>query len=965
MNGLRGWMIGGWMIFTALLVAVSACGSDEVSGTDYDCPDGECVDCDEDADCAPGLECHEEGEVCVEVGCDGDEDCESGSQCEGGVCVVLECSSHADCGNGAYCDDATGQCARAICEPGETTCDGAAVLRCDDAGSGFEQFDECASGVCQNGQCGCAGADDCAPGESCSDGVCQCPSGVSCGPDAGCCASDEVCAVSEVCDDEGECQQFQECRPECEGEVCGLLGELCCDGSEPVCGPDGSCAPDCSDAGELCGADFDSCCSEGDVCIFGDCVSPGEQCEHFTDCGFDEYCDEGLGRCLPDDFPEGLVCEEDYDFAEIEPEVLWQWDGVDVDGVMYSNVMMTPLVADMDGNGTPNVVFNAYREDGGGGGNSVPVVADGATGDTIYFNAQRFTNFGAQLAVADVTGNGYPEIVGVDHQAGGIGVYRDIVNCPDPEADDDGCVLWWNDEDVYTDQGAPVVADLNADGNVEIILRETILEATTGEVIAVLDDGGYDYTVAADVTGDGKLEILGEGCLYSLDSDRELTQLWCTDEPVADSDRKRYAAVGDVTNDGEPEFVLTGDGNVYVIAASDGTVLHQFPIYGGGSGGSPIIADFDGDGSAEFGIASANCYTVYDLDCVVPDADGDEDLMEDRPGCERPEIETCDYGHHCACEDLRDTMGTGQGVLWSIYVQDESSHRTGSSVFDFQGDGKNEVVYNDECLLMVLNGQDGSPYFLHGNTNRTSSEYPIIVDVNGDNRTNIVVSANNDEFARDCETPIATQPERFPECHPEDPDDEVPTWCEEGTHGVIALQDPEDRWVRTRTIWNHFDYYIDNTTDDAGVPTSPSMPWDSHNTFRANRQGEVPLNAPDPVVSSLQVHAHSCPPDIKIRATIENAGMSGIPEGMPVSLYLFHGGGQGELVTTEQIGQAISPGGMTTVDFVFEVNTSQLNTELGFQVVANDDGQGGAPIPDCNPDDASAMVDGVMCMIQL
>ena len=90
------------------------------------------------------------------------------------------------------------------------------------------------------------------------------------------------------------------------------------------------------------------------------------------------------------------------------------------------------------------------------------------------------------------------------------------------------------------------------------------------------------------------------------------------------------------------------------------------------------MADFDGDGRPEFAAAGRGYYAVYDLDCA-----GDPVPTE-----------------WCA-------TGRDDGILWSVVVQDLSSSVTGSSVFDFEGDGKAEVVYNDECHLYILSGEDG------------------------------------------------------------------------------------------------------------------------------------------------------------------------------------------------------------------------------------------------------------------
>ena len=50
-------------------------------------------------------------------------------------------------------------------------------------------------------------------------------------------------------------------------------------------------------------------------------------------------------------------------------------------------------------------------------------------------------------------------------------------------------------------------------------------------------------------------------------------------------------------------------------------------------------------------------------------------------------------------------------LKWQSTTQDGSSNVTGSSVFDFEGDGKAEVVYNDECYFRVYNGADGMVLF--------------------------------------------------------------------------------------------------------------------------------------------------------------------------------------------------------------------------------------------------------------
>ena len=79
-----------------------------------------------------------------------------------------------------------------------------------------------------------------------------------------------------------------------------------------------------------------------------------------------------------------------------------------------------------------------------------------------------------------------------------------------------------------------------------------------------------------------------------------------------------------------------------VVYDTDCSIVAMWPLQGGGTGGPPTIADYDGDLMPEIGLVDAHTYSVYQPD------------------------------------------GT---VEWSAPVTDASSHATGSLVFDFEGDG--------------------------------------------------------------------------------------------------------------------------------------------------------------------------------------------------------------------------------------------------------------------------------------
>ena len=212
----------------------------------------------------------------------------------------------------------------------------------------------------------------------------------------------------------------------------------------------------------------------------------------------------------------------------------------------------------------------------------------------------------------------------------------------------------------------------------------------------------------------------------------------------------------------------------------EGTVVFgPVPIPGGGTGGLPTIADFDGDGRREFASAGGAQYVVFDLDCV---AGGDP--------------ASCDG-------QARPTACSGRSRR-----RIASSNVTGSSVFDFDANGSAEAVYADECFVRIYDGATGNVLYSAARSSGTTYENPVIVDVDGDYRTEIVSAVN--DYAGDPRLP-ATDPllSTSAQFRP--------------NHGIVVLRDEQDRWAASRPVWNQHAYAVTNVGDHGEIPKTSAV----------------------------------------------------------------------------------------------------------------------------------------------
>ncbi|MBL8683064.1 MAG: VCBS repeat-containing protein [Myxococcales bacterium] len=707
-------------------------------------------------------------------------------------------------------------------------------------------------------------------------------------PPAGTCTTDEQCSSAQRCV-AGRCVArgsdggMDGANNDAATNDSGVVDAIATDSGTDGAGGDACPSP------RQCSA---TCCAMGQRCVLDRCVRDLGACAMDNECQSDSYCREGV--CVPYGVPadrtNNATCRRTISIDSLRPSVQCRWSGPPMGDMhpTYNQAMSTPIVVDLDldddpATRQPSIVFATFPVAGNYGNPGVLRVIDGrdCTQQRSFSAANEAVVSTASPAAADLDGDGRPEIVAVAH-GGGLLAFR-----WDPGTRN--FVRWWRsgtcamggtrtpDTTGPANWGGPSIHDLDDDGRPEIIHGAVVYDRDG----CILDgsQGAPAYSqglipVLADVDSDNKVELVSGNRILEWNP---MTRRWVPETYFAGTSLAQgQVAIGNLGNypligvdglDG-PEVVVVSAGTVRVQTLEGRVVFGPFAIPGGGTGGPPTIADFDGDGRAEFATAGGTRYVVYDLDCVMG-------------------------GDATRCNGMART----DGILWSQPSQDGSSNVTGSSVFDFDADGRAEAVYADECYLRVYEGRTGRVVYSSARSSGTAYENPVIADVDGDFRSEIVSTVNDYAGTLGC---AATDP-LFP----------MASFMRE--HGVVVLRDEMDRWAASRPIWNQHAYHVTHVDDDGRVPSTSMVRrnWATMglNNFRQNVQGSLAaLGVPD-----LTVTADPGPLVLMcvgergtLRARVCNRGTLPAPPGVRASFRV--GDAMGAELCAATVSGAIAPG---------------------------------------------------------
>ncbi len=482
----------------------------------------------------------------------------------------------------------------------------------------------------------------------------------------------------------------------------------------------------------------------------------------------------------------------------------------------------SPLVAgDMDKDGIPDIVaYAAERPD--------IYIIDGATGATkVHIVAPTDFPGGTAPAIADLDHDGFGELVLVGNDR--------ILRC----WNHDGTLAWASTIQVgYGSRyrfSVPNIADFDHDGWAEINIGNQVFNGQTGALLAqggpnisagehparVANNFSFCSTVAMDVLPDNfcpdcaGLEIVAGNEVLSVNLvTGAVTPVTSAPAPFTDG----FTSVADFDRDGDLDAIVQGrkggQNYVYCWDIRTGTIMRQFKLQNNWQEGASRvnIADLDGDGQLEISFVSFP--TLY---------------------------------------ALRNDFS----LMWSISTNDASAI-TCSSVFDFCGDGSSDVVYRGQSFLQVIEGATGQIKWQDDCISATHIENPLILDVDGDGQTEVVIQCGGPQYATNGEGHVV---------------------CYE----AIGLPG-----ISSRRVWNQHAYFNTNINDDLSVPRYQQNPSIVGDSLRLNGFLNQFFNPTFPTPDgALTIQSVTCAGDsLVLSATLCNLGDNVLPAQTPISAYI-------------------------------------------------------------------------------
>ena len=634
-------------------------------------------------------------------------------------------------------------------------------------------------------------------------------------------------------------------------------------------------------------------------------VLPPEDCfneidddgDGLIDC-YDDDC-AGIGAC--DSFHIQYSTLPNCQFVpptigEFKIEKIYQTDHLNFPIDQRSGI----VVGDMDGDGVPEIV----SKDPNPGRIQIFSGVDGTNKQSIVIPTNHPFS---QPALADVDRNGKGDIfVMVNNNQLRRYEYGNTA------------VVWATANNIgdISSHSSPQVADFDQDGRPEVYVGNRIFDAITGTRLAIGTGStgkafasatkNHDkFPIAFDVfqPGDNKpgggifgaeaagLELIAGNQVYTFtpedntpaDNTQDQGALQVVSDMSGSDFKDGFTSFADVDGDSQVDIIVMAAGKIYIWNPRTQTQIGTtYDIPGTNTGGRINVGDFDNDGMVEIGTAGRSIYVVLEYNA------GNNALE----------------------------------IKWQKTGLDDGSQRTGSTLFDFEGDGINEVVYSEEAHLYIWKGTDGSELVKIPAQAGTRTEYPLVADVNNDGAAEIIITAQ---------------------------DGNGPGFS--GQDYVQVYRSMNTPWVTARKVWNQHGYFVTNINEDLTVPIEQQNPLNpalnnAYNGFlvqttilNANSGGaSTPaFAAPDAAISEIDsITLEKCP-DLVVHLTIKNEGSDDLPATTPIAFYDQNPTtNAATLLGTSTIGMVLNPANETNISATLTI--APLIAPITVFAVINDPG---------------------------
>lgn len=315
-------------------------------------------------------------------------------------------------------------------------------------------------------------------------------------------------------------------------------------------------------------------------------------------------------------------------------------------------------------------------------------------------------------------------------------------------------------------------ADFDGDGEIEVYIGNKIYSLNGLKLLTKLDNGvttanmgksiqnspnvfseyGGCISIAADLDGDGLPELIvgneaykvnRSGNNWSLSLYKKITpptlSIFGVNTTISNDG---WTSVADLNGDGYLDVVVSKIGYVPITVSGVATRRPYLAIYGWDVRNNkilfrtviqdrsnlsyPMIGDMDGDGKLEIAFTQMLSNTTHNGSGVYSAQGRGQSYLK---------------GYK-----LPTTFGPSASLVekWSLQI-DETYARTGISLFDFNLDGKMELIYRDMDKLRIMQANNSSSTFADlatiSSTSATTFEMAIVADIDNDGAAEIICAS--------------------------------------------------------------------------------------------------------------------------------------------------------------------------------------------------------------------------------